>query len=218
MSVSVNRQSADRNHHRERPGTAVCTIRVRAQAKEACVFTQSVGGSPTRLLFGIVMKDKDCFFCRHGQSVWMSSKQCKGLSCTLQMVPVRVKQGHTSTIQAPSHTLQHPLPNHYLACAGLAQCQDSRAGDAKTRGISGGERKRLSIGSELIGSPSLIFLDEPTTGLDSFQAEKVCVGGSGWALSCLTCCQFLASGCSPCTVQTCYHAWGALVTGRAGAV
>ncbi|MEW5320304.1 MAG: hypothetical protein WDW38_011386 [Sanguina aurantia] len=60
-----------------------------------------------------------------------------------------------------------------ISVLGLAQCQDARAGDAKTRGISGGERKRLSIGSELIGSPSLIFLDEPTTGLDSFQAEKV---------------------------------------------
>lgn len=41
------------------------------------------------------------------------------------------------------------------------------------KGISGGERKRTSIGVELITDPELIFLDEPTTGLDSFTATSV---------------------------------------------
>ena len=41
------------------------------------------------------------------------------------------------------------------------------------KGVSGGERKRASIGVELITNPSLIFLDEPTTGLDSFTALQV---------------------------------------------
>lgn len=38
-------------------------------------------------------------------------------------------------------------------------------GDDKVRGLSGGEKKRLAIGCELISSPSLLFLDEPTTGV-----------------------------------------------------
>jgi ABC-type uncharacterized transport system fused permease/ATPase subunit len=38
---------------------------------------------------------------------------------------------------------------------------------------AGGEKKRLSIACELIAKPMLVFADEPTTGLDSFQAEKV---------------------------------------------
>ena len=56
---------------------------------------------------------------------------------------------------------------------GLTACADTRVGDAKTRGISGGERKRLALGVQLVGAPSVIFADEPTSGLDSFQAEKV---------------------------------------------
>ncbi|KAH7516393.1 hypothetical protein FEM48_Zijuj10G0130300 [Ziziphus jujuba var. spinosa] len=63
--------------------------------------------------------------------------------------------------------------NNILFRLGLVNCADSIVGDAKVRGISGGEKKRLSVACELIASPSVIFADEPTTGLDAFQAEKV---------------------------------------------
>lgn len=55
----------------------------------------------------------------------------------------------------------------------LFHVRDTQIGDDVTRGISGGERKRLSIACALVCSPSIICLDEPTTGLDSWMAAGV---------------------------------------------
>ena len=46
----------------------------------------------------------------------------------------------------------------------LDGCADTRVGTEFLRGISGGERKRTCIGMELVLSPKILFLDEPTTG------------------------------------------------------
>ncbi|CAN1772560.1 ABC transporter G family member 22 [Linum perenne] len=56
---------------------------------------------------------------------------------------------------------------------GLERCQDTIIGGSFVRGVSGGERKRVCIGTEIIINPSLLFLDEPTSGLDSTTALRI---------------------------------------------
>ena len=56
------------------------------------------------------------------------------------------------------------LVNDLIAQMRLETAADTIVGDAQVRGISGGERRRLSLACSLISSPSVIFLDEPTSG------------------------------------------------------
>ncbi|KAM3622955.1 uncharacterized protein V6R79_005337 [Siganus canaliculatus] len=63
--------------------------------------------------------------------------------------------------------------NHLIKELGLSKVADCMVGTQTTRGISGGERKRTNIGMELIIDPSVLFLDEPTTGLDASTANSV---------------------------------------------
>ncbi|KAI3464393.1 hypothetical protein Pfo_021056 [Paulownia fortunei] len=56
---------------------------------------------------------------------------------------------------------------------GLSKCEDTIIGNSFIRGISGGERKRVSIAHEMLVDPSLLILDEPTSGLDATGAYRL---------------------------------------------
>jgi ATP-binding cassette subfamily G (WHITE) protein 2 len=56
------------------------------------------------------------------------------------------------------------IVNEVILQLGLEKCADSIVGTDFKRGVSGGERKRTNIEMELVLSPVVLFLDEPTTG------------------------------------------------------
>eukprot|EP01041_Mallomonas_annulata_P009437 gene9437-19601_t len=60
-----------------------------------------------------------------------------------------------------------------IEALGLSEVSDVSIGTVLKRGLSGGQKKRVSIGAELIAAPDLLLLDEPTSGLDSFLAFEI---------------------------------------------
>ena len=65
------------------------------------------------------------------------------------------------------------IVDRVIELLGLTGVRHSRIGEETKRGISGGEKKRVAIGIELVTFPGLLFLDEPTTGLDSTTAQSL---------------------------------------------
>ncbi len=65
------------------------------------------------------------------------------------------------------------LVNHTLESLGLFETRQLKVGSPLDKTISGGQRKRLNIGLELLREPSVLFVDEPTSGLSSRDSENI---------------------------------------------
>ena len=82
----------------------------------------------------------------------------------------------SGSLRLPRQTTRREVDEKVDQCLdelGLLDCAENMIGSALRRGISGGQRKRVSIGQEVIANSWVLFLDEPTTGLDAFNAQML---------------------------------------------
>jgi ATP-binding cassette, subfamily G (WHITE), eye pigment precursor transporter len=107
-----------------------------------------------RSSFGFVMQDDNLFS-------YLTVRETLTLAAYFHM-PVDVSK---EAIDEKVSNIIHEL--------NLVKAIDTIIGSASRRGISGGERKRVAIGKELMAQPKILFLDEPTSSLDSFQAHAI---------------------------------------------
>ncbi|EGD84678.1 hypothetical protein H112_08392 [Trichophyton rubrum D6] len=94
----------------------------------------------------------------------------------ISTLTVRETFQYSADLRLPPPTTaeeRHAVVERVILELGLKECADTRIGNSSHKGCSGGERRRTSIGVQMLGNPSVLFCDEPTTGLDATSAYQV---------------------------------------------
>ncbi|KAH0862941.1 hypothetical protein HID58_080152, partial [Brassica napus] len=79
----------------------------------------------------------------------------------------------TALLRLPSTLTRDEKAEHVVRVIAELELTVMIGGGPLFRGISGGEKKRVSIGQEMLINPSLLLFDEPTSGLDSTTAQRI---------------------------------------------
>jgi ABC-type multidrug transport system ATPase subunit len=72
----------------------------------------------------------------------------------------------------PSSTERNAIVESVILELGLKDCASTRIGSSMRKGCSGGEKRRVSIGVQMLSNPSVLFCDEPTTGMSLLSTPK----------------------------------------------
>ncbi|KPM40263.1 putative ABC transporter ATP-binding protein/permease [Neonectria ditissima] len=94
----------------------------------------------------------------------------------LPTLTVRETLQYSADLRLPSSTTAEQrmlVVEEVIRELGLKECANTRIGNSQYHGCSGGEKRRTSIGVQMLANPSVLFLDEPTTGLDATSAHQL---------------------------------------------
>ena len=96
-------------------------------------------------------------------------------SCLIPTLTVRETLYYQAKLRLPKKEQRniYEIVNSYIRKVGLVDCADTLVGSESLIGISGGEKRRVSIAIQLLSRPKVLFLDEPTSGLDSKTAMVI---------------------------------------------
>ncbi|XP_060780652.1 ATP-binding cassette sub-family G member 8 [Neoarius graeffei] len=168
--------------------TAIKDLNLRVHSGQMLAVIGSSGCGKTSLL--------DIITCRDGGGTKTSGEiLINGKPCTSSLVKksiAHVRQDdrllpHLTVRETLTFVAKLRLPTQFtqaqrdqrvddvIAELRLRQCANTRVGNNYVRGVSGGERRRVSIAVQLLWNPGILILDEPTSGLDSFTAHNLVI-------------------------------------------
>ena len=101
---------------------------------------------------------------------------CQDDDALLPYLTVRENLHFAADLRLPAHLSKDEKQQRaesVLLKMGLRDCADNLVGSDIVKGISGGEKRRVTIAIQILTDPRILFLDEPTSGLDAFTASSI---------------------------------------------
>lgn len=101
---------------------------------------------------------------------------CQDDDALLPYLTVRENLHFAAALRLPAHFSKDEKQQRaesVLLKMGLRDCADNTVGSDVVKGISGGEKRRVTIAIQILTEPRILFLDEPTSGLDAFTAASI---------------------------------------------
>ena len=101
---------------------------------------------------------------------------CQDDDALLPYLTVRENLHFAAGLRLPAHLSKDQKQQRaesVLLKMGLRDCADNLIGSEVVKGISGGEKRRVTIAIQILTDPRILFLDEPTSGLDAFTASSI---------------------------------------------